>query len=335
VAWAGHGVCFRTGIDQIQHPPNTDQRGSRKSSQRSRIVVYAAAAANLAIAAIKFVVAAASGSSSLLSEGFHSLADCGNELLILVGIGRSGRPADRQYPFGYSRELYFWSFIVALLLFGGGACTSIYQGVARLRNPVRLGDPFWAYVVIGAAVVFEGGSFLLAWREMRRRPIPGALWQQVHRSKDPAVFFVLIEDSAALVGLLVAAAGVFLSHTYANPAFDACASVVIGVILACAALALAFESRSLLLGESASPAIVDDIGRIVASDPRVRAVRPPLTMQLGPRDILLNLDVEFRDDITAKDHLEAIYSLEDAIRRRHPAVQRIYIEARRPRGNDN
>jgi cation diffusion facilitator family transporter len=296
-------------------------------------VVYAAAGANLAIAAIKFVVAGASGSSSLLSEGFHSLADCGNELLILIGIGRSRRPADHHYPFGYSREQYFWSFIVALLLFGGGACTSVYQGVARLRHPVDLGDPFWAYVVIGAAAVFEGASFVIALQEMRRRPIPGPLWEKVHRSKDPAVFSVLIEDLAALVGLLVAAAGLFLSHAYTNPAFDACASIVIGFILACAALALAYESRSLLLGESASPAIVEDIGRIVASDPRVRAVRPPLTMQLGPSDILLNLDVEFRDDITAKDHLEAIYSMEDAIRRKHPAVQRIYIEARRPHGN--
>ncbi len=305
--------------------------GTSDSRARSRIVVHFAVAANLAIAVTKLVVAGISGSSALVSEGFHSLADTGNEILILVGMGRSRRPANPQFPFGYSRELYFWSLIVALLLFGGGACTSVFEGVSRLRNPVPLAQPFWAGIVIVAAIVFEGVSFSVALRELRRRNIPGNVLQRVHTSKDPAVFAVLIEDAAALLGLLVAGIGVYLSDAYQDPRFDACASIGIGLVLTCAAIALAYESRGLLLGESAHPATVEDIRRIVADDPRIRAVRHPLTMQLGPDDILLNLDVEFREGISSRDHVAAIYSIEDAIRRQHPAVQRIYIEARRPR----
>jgi cation diffusion facilitator family transporter len=298
--------------------------------RRSRVVVYVAAGVNLAIAAVKFLVAAISGSSALLAEGFHSLVDTGNELLLLLGMGRSQRPADREFPFGYSRELYFWSFIVALLLFGGGGATAIYEGVSRIRYPMELGDPIWAYVVIAASAAFETTSFVTALRELRRHGIEGRLWQRIHRSKDPAVFTVLIEDFAALLGLAVAAIGVYLSHLLRDPVFDASASIIIGVILSGAALALAAESRGLLLGESAAPGVVADIREIVARDPRVLAVRQPMTMQLGPQDILLNLEVEFRKEISADDHLAAIYSIEDEVRKRHPNIQRIFIEARRP-----
>jgi len=290
--------------------------------------VYVAAGANLAIAATKFVVAALSGSSAMLSEGFHSLVDIGNEALILVGMGRSRRAADQNFPFGYSRELYFWSFIVAMLLFGGGGGMSILQGITRLRHPIPLGPPFWAYIVIASAAVFEAISFVNALQEMRRRPIPGPLWQKIHRSKDPSLFTVLIEDFVALLGLMVAALGVYLTHALHNPAFDAGASVLIGLILCFAGIALAYESRGLLLGESASPAIVADICRIVARDPRISVVRAPLTMQLGPNDILLNLDVEFRQGISARDHVQAIRDIEDEVRRQHPSIRRIFIEAR-------
>src|SRR5579863_8636415 len=300
-------------------PPHIDRQS------RSRWVVYVAAAANLGIATTKFVVAALSGSSAMLSEGFHSLVDTGNQLLLLVGMGRSQRPADRDFPFGYSRELYFWSFIVALLLFGGGGGMAIYQGTARLRHPVELGDPLWAYLVIAAAITFEAISFTIALREMRRRSSEGPLWRTVHLSKDPSVFTVLIEDLAALLGLAVAAVGLFLSHSLDNPLYDAAASIVIGLVLCAAALALAFESRSLLLGESASPAVIADVREIVARDPRVRAVRPPLTMQLGPQDILLNLEVEFREGISAEEHVAATHSIENEVRRRHPSIRQIFI----------
>ena len=291
-------------------------------------MLYVAAGANLAIAATKFVVAALSGSSAMLSEGFHSLVDIGNEALMLVGMGRSRRKPDQDFPFGYSRELYFWSFIVAMLLFGGGGGMSILQGVTRLRHPIHLGAPFWTYIVIASAFVFEAISFFIALQEMRRRRIPGRLWQKIHRSKDPSLFTVLIEDFAALLGLVVAALGVYLTHAFHDPAFDAGASVLIGLILCFAGIALAYESRGLLLGESASPPIVADICRIVGRDPRISVVRAPLTMQLGPSDILLNLDVEFRQGISAKDHVQAIRDIEDEVRKAHPSIRRIFIEAR-------
>lgn len=208
---------------------------------------------------------------------------------------------------------------------------AVFNGVNRLRHPVQIGDPFWAYIVIAAAAVFESASFLTALREMRRRHLSGHLWQKIHRSKDPSIFTILIEDFAALLGLGIAALGVYLTHALRNPFFDAAASIAIGIVLCCAALALAFESRSLLLGESASPAIVADIRRIVGRDPRISAVRQPLTMQLGPNDILLNLDVEFREGISAGDHIAAIQSIEDEVRREHPSVRQIFIEARRLR----
>jgi cation diffusion facilitator family transporter len=303
--------------------------GAIHNESQSRVVVYVAVAANLAVAATKFAVAALSGSSAMFSEGFHSLADTGNEMLILIGLGRSRRPPDERFPFGYSRELYFWSFIVALLLFGGGGGVAIFEGIWRLRHPVPLGDPFWAYVVIAVACVAEATSFVTALRAMRRIGRCGSIWESVRRSKDPSVFTVLIEDFAALLGLLVAALGIYLSHTFKTPAFDAAASLLIGLILCCAALALAAESRSLLLGESASSAVVADIRRIVSRDPRVAAVRFPLTMQLGPQDVLLNLGVEFREGISATDHLAAIDSIEAEIRHHHPSIRQIFIEARR------
>ncbi len=302
-----------------------------RTSSSSRVVVYAAAAANLGIATTKFIAAGASGSSAMLSEAIHSLVDTGNELLLLLGLRRSERAADEQFPFGYGKELYFWSLIVAILLFGVGGGMAFYEGVTHLLHPQPLENPLWAYVVIVVAMAFEGTSFVVALRELQRRPGPKKLLQKVHRSKDPSVFAVLIEDFAALLGLLVAFVGVFVGHWLNNPYIDGAASIVIGLILAAAAVALAHESRSLLVGESASPAIVADICKIVSKDPAVQAARTPLTMHLGPRDILLNLDVEFRDGISASEQIAAVSRIEDAIRKHHPAVKRIFIEARRPR----
>jgi cation diffusion facilitator family transporter len=297
--------------------------------------VYAAAAANLGIAGTKFVAAGASGSSALLSEAIHSLVDTGNELLLLLGLKRSERPADAQFPFGYGKELYFWSLIVALLLFSAGGGMAFYEGVTHLTNPQPLEDPFWAYVVIGAAMLFESVSFIIAMREFRRRPGPKRLFAKFHGSKDPSVYTVVIEDLAALLGLLVAFAGVFFGHLLHNPYIDGAASIVIGFILAAAAVALAHESRSLLVGESASPAIVADICKAAARDPAVQRAHTPLTMHLGPREILLNLELDFRDGISASEQIAAVTRIEEAIRKQHPAVTRIFIEARRPERQDD
>ncbi len=296
---------------------------------KSRLVVYSAIVANIAIAATKFVAAGLSGSSAMLSEGIHSVVDTGNELLILLGVGRSSRPPDRNFPFGYARELYFWSFIVALLLFGGGGATAIYEGIQHLRHPAPLGSPALSFAVIGVAAVFDGSSFWIALAAMRRRPGTEPLWLKVHHSKDPTVFTVLIEDFAALLGLAVAFIGTLLSHLFDNPCFDGAASIVIGAILCGAALALAYESKGLLLGESASPGVVADVRAIVSGDHRIQAVHPPLTMQLGPHEVLLNLDVEFRQGISTDDQLAAVNAIEAQIRSRHPSIKRIFIEPRR------
>lgn len=300
------------------------------AESKSRFVLYSAIAANLAIAAAKFIAAGISGSSAMLSEGIHSVVDTGNELLILLGMGRSSRPPDPEFPFGYARELYFWTFIVALLLFGGGGGMAIYQGINHLREPEPLRSPLTTFIVIGVAALFDGTSFVIALIAMRRRPGKGPLWLKIHHSKDPTVFSVLIEDFAGLLGLATAFVGTLLSYQLQNPYIDGVASIVIGIVLSGAALALAYESKNLLLGESASPQVVADICDIVSRDPRVRTVHTPLTMQLGPQEVLLNLDVEFRDEISAQDHLAAVSSIEDAIRSRHPSIGRIFIEARRP-----
>jgi cation diffusion facilitator family transporter len=300
------------------------------AAPKSRFVVYSAIVANLGIAAAKFVAAGISGSSAMLSEGIHSVVDTGNELLLLLGMGRSSRPPDREFPFGYARELYFWTFIVALLLFGGGGGMAIYEGIAHLQQPEPLRSPLLTFIVIAVAALFDGTSFVIALVAMQRRPGKGPLWLKIHHSKDPTVFSVLIEDFAALLGLAAALAGTLLSYHLKNPYMDGAASIVIGVILSGAALALAYESKNLLLGESASPQVVADIQAIVSNDPRVRAAHTPLTMQLGPQEVLLNLDVEFREGISAQDHLAAVSAIEAAIRSRHPSIRRIFIEARGP-----
>ena len=292
----------------------------------STLVVYAAIAANLAIAATKFAVAALSGSSALLSEAIHSLVDTGNELLLLIGLRRSKRDPDEAFPFGYGRELYFWSFVVAILLFGLGGGMAFYEGLLHLLHPEPLKAALWAYVVIGAAAVFETISFTVARREIRRRGTARTLWQGVHRSKDPSVFIVILEDSAALIGLGVAFAGVFLSHQLDEPRIDGIASCIIGILLGCVALILAYETRGLLIGESARTETVRLIRKAVCDDACVARARAPLTMHLGPDEILLNMEVEFRQGIGAEEQISAIERLKHTLRSRFPSVKHIFIE---------
>ena len=303
---------------------------STHPTPQSRGVVYAAIIANLSIAATKFFAAAMTGSSAMLSEAIHSVVDTGNQLLLLLGLKRSERPADDQFPFGYGKELYFWSLIVAILLFGAGGGMAVYEGVTHLLHPAPLADAFWAYVVLGASAVFEGISFTIAIRELRKRPGPPALWLRVHRSKDPAVFTVLLEDLAALLGIVTAFIGVLLSHLLNSPALDGVASIVIGLILAAAAVALAYESRGLLLGESASPEIVESVRQIASSDPAVRSVCALLTMHMGPQDVLLNLEIVLKSSVSAQEQLAAVARIEKSIRSHHSAIKRIFIEAHPP-----
>ncbi len=291
------------------------------------VAVYGAIFANLAIAVTKFMAGGLTGSSAMLSEGIHSLVDTGNQGLLLLGLKRSRRPADDVHPFGYGKELYFWSLIVAIILFGLGGGMSIYEGLEHLKHPSQVTDPTWNYVVLGCAFLFEGASLVIALRELLSRRRRGNLFEAVRASKDPAVFVVVMEDSAALAGLVVAFLGIFLGHQLGEPRLDGAASVVIGVILALMAILLANESRGLLLGESVDRVVVEDIKRIARGDPGVAGVLPPLTMHLGPNEVLLNLSVNFRQGLDAGEVAATVDRLEQKIRERHPEVRRIFIEA--------
>jgi cation diffusion facilitator family transporter len=289
--------------------------------------VYAALGANLLIAATKFVAAGMTGSSAMLSEGVHSLVDTGNQALLLLGIYQGRQPPDETHPFGYGKALYFWALIVAIILFGVGGGISFYEGLVHLRHPTPLEDPTVNYVVLGLAASFETVAFTIALRALLSARRGQPLWQAVRQSKDPAVFVVLFEDAAALAGLLVAFLGVFLGHRLGNPALDGVASLVIGVILAAVAGFLARESKGLIVGESADLDTLRSIRRLVESDPAVAAAGPPLTMHLGPDQVLLTLEVEFRPELQPGEVPGAIQRLEQAIRARHPVVHRIFIEA--------
>ena len=298
------------------------------ASTSSKKTIFAAIGANFAIAITKFVAAALSGSSAMLSEGIHSLADTGNELLLLLGIHMSQKPADANHPFGRGKELYFWTLIVAMMIFTVGGGISIYQGVTHLLNLKPLKDPTWDYVVLGFSVVFEGFSWKVAFTELLATKGEKNFWEAVRTSKDPIVFTVLFEDSAALLGLVVAFFGIFLGHQFHNPAFDGIGSIVIGIILAVVAIVLAYESKGLLIGESADIETVNNIRRLAADEPAVERVMRTLTMHLGPDEVLLNLEIHFYIQLSSEEVALAVSRLEETIRTHHPEVKHIFIEAK-------
>jgi cation diffusion facilitator family transporter len=304
------------------------QRDANVEQSERPITVYAAVGSNLAIAAAKFAAALITGSSAMLAEAIHSVVDTGNELLLLLGIRRSVRPADALHPFGHGKELYFWSLIVAILLFGLGGGMSIYEGISHLQHPVEIRDPTWNYVVLGVAFVAEGTSWVIAVRKLLEGRREGqSAWRTMRTSKDPTVYTVVAEDSAALAGVLVAFLGVLLGHRLHDPYLDGTASIVIGLILATVAGYLAVESRDLLVGESAGTDVVEDIRALAEADPAVVQASRPLTMHFGPDRVLLNLDIEFRPELTADEVAAAVDRLEARIREAHPSIRRIFIEA--------
>src|SRR5947209_14556216 len=292
------------------------------------LAIYGAMGANLLIAATKFVAAGFTGSSAMLSEGIHSVVDTGNEILLLLGLKKSRKPPDAGHPFGHGKELYFWSLIVAVALFGVGGGMSVYEGITHLLHPHPLEDLAWSYGVLGSAFVFEGISWVLSVRPLLPEIREEGLWQAVRTSKDPSVLTVLFEDSAALAGLIVAFCGVALGQWLGTPYADGIASIVIGVLLAAVALFLVYQSKRLLLGESADPEVVEDIKRLARAIPAVADVKPPLTMHFGPDEVLLNLEIDFRPDATAAQITAAIERLERDVRERHPEIGRIFIEAK-------
>ncbi len=297
-------------------------------ASKSTIAIYAAIGGNFAIAIMKFTAAAFTGSSAILSEGIHSLVDTGNGGLLLLGIHKSKQPADATHPFGYGKELYFWSLIVAVLIFGLGGGISIYEGTLHLIDPNPLGDPFWSYVVLGLAMVFEGIVLVVAFRAFQAlKGEDENILQAIKTSKDPTTFTVLFEDAAAMLGLIVAFLGIFLAHYFNNPYLDGAASVLIGVMLASVAVFLAYESKGLLVGEGADPQMLESIRKLAEADPGVKKVINPLTMHFGPHTVLLTVDIEFREKLSAVEVEEAVDRLEKSIRNQYPDIKHIYIEA--------
>ncbi len=294
----------------------------------SRLVAFGAITANLAIALTKFVAAWITGSSAMLAEGIHSTVDSGNGVLLLVGMKLSQRDATPEHPFGHGKELYFWSLMVAVLIFGLGGGISAYEGVLHMLHPPPLRDPTWNYVVLGAAAVFEGWSFAIALRQFLATNTGIPFWRSLKASKDPTTYTVLAEDAAALIGLAVAAIGVYMSHRLDLPVLDGAASVVIGLLLAGVAVLLIGESRGLLIGEGVRPETARAIRDIAARHPRVRAAALPLSMYLGPDEVLVTLDVDFERDSNADEIVTAVADIERDIRLKYPKITRIYIEAR-------
>jgi cation diffusion facilitator family transporter len=295
----------------------------------SKLAVFGAIGANVAIAVMKFIGAAATGSSAMLSEGIHSTVDTGDGLLLLVGMHLADRPADERHPFGYGKELYFWSLIVAVLIFGAGGGVSAYEGVLHLIDPQPLEDPGWNYAILGGAALFEGTSFVIALREFRKSIAGAPFWRSLRASKDPTLYTVMAEDAAALLGLAAAAIGIYASHALGMPAFDAGASIVIGLLLCGVSTLLIFQARKLLVGEAVDPEMAEAIRTIAQNEPAVHRAGWPLTMHLGPDEVLLAFDAEFRNDVAAEEVSHAVNRIERAIRERFPEVGRIYIESRR------
>jgi cation diffusion facilitator family transporter len=296
------------------------------SHHESRLAVVAAVIGNVAIALIKFVAAGLTGSSAMLSEGIHSLVDTGNGGLLLLGMKTSARPPDEGHPFGHGKELYFWSLLVAISVFGIGGGLSMYEGIAHLVHPHRLHSATVNYIVLAAAAIFEGLSFAVAYRQFRRSKGSLGVYRAIRAGKDPSMFTVVFEDTAALIGLGIAFLGVLLGHALHNRYFDGGASVGIGLLLAASAVWLAAESRGLLVGESAEDEVVQAFERIAHADPCVDGVGQVLTMHLGPHEVLLNVELEFREGLTAAAIRGAVDRIEAQVREEQPDVTRMYIE---------
>lgn len=296
----------------------------------SRLVVYAALVGNLCIAIAKFIAAGISGSSAMLSEGVHSLVDTLNEVLLLYGLHRADKKPDTVHPFGYGRELYFWSFIVALLVFAAGAGVSAYEGVLHIRNPEPATNHALSYAVLGIAFVFEGVSWWVALREFRATKGNMGYFEAFRRSKDPATFTVLLEDSAALLGLGFAAAGLAAAQWFDMPELDGVASLCIAGVLAVTAFLLARETKGLLVGEPAHPTVARRILAVANTDPDLRNANGVTTMQMGPEQVVAMLSAEFEDDCTTPQIEACITRIEQAVKAEYPELVALFVKPQTP-----
>lgn len=297
------------------------------STSSSKKVIFAALAGNALITITKFIAATITGSSAMLSEGIHSLVDTGNQVLLLHGMKQAQKPASEQFPFGHGKEIYFWAFAVAILIFAVGAGVSIYEGIHHILDPQPMKDPMINYVVLGLAMLFEGAAWLFALKEFSKTKGEMGYFEAVHRGKDPTMFVVLFEDSAAMLGLLFAFIGVALAQITGNPVYDGIASVLIGCVLGGTSIWLAIETKSLLIGESADRQVVEGIRRIINTEQSIQHTNEILTMHFGPSYILANISVDFRDDCPAGEIEKTIAGLDRKIKSKFDEVKRIFIEA--------
>ena len=293
----------------------------------SKKVIYAALVGNGLIAITKFIASFLTGSSAMLSEGIHSAVDTGNQLLLLLGLKKAKKPADKDYPFGHGKEIYFWSFVVAIMIFAVGAGISIYEGIHSLMDPHPVQNPIINYIVLTLAIIFEGFAWYFAWKEFDRARGERGYYEAVRKEKNPTTFVVLFEDTAAMLGLVVAFVGIALGQWTGLHIFDGIASIIIGLILGVTAGWLAYETKGLLIGESADLEIVEGITQIATTHPTIDGVNEVLTMHMGPNYILLNVSVNFTDAMQVASVEDDILALTNEIKQKYPLVKRVFIEA--------
>ncbi len=293
---------------------------------KSRLFIYISLAVDVLIAISKFTAAAFTGSSSMVSEGIHSVIDAISQLLLIWGIKTSGRKPDLERPFGYGKELYFWSFIVSLIIFLVGGCISFYEGFIRFTRPAFEGDPAWSYSVLGIAFLFTIVSLVSAIKAFNRQRGHTSFWKAVTESKDPSVFIVMLGDIGDLLGLVIAFSGVFLGRLFHNPYYDGVASILIGVILITISALLVRESKSLLMGETTSRKTLRKIVTLTEADSAILKVKKHFSMYMAPEEILLQLNAVFKDDLTTGQVTDAIERVTKTIKREFPRIKQIFIE---------
>lgn len=292
----------------------------------SKKVIYAALIGNGLIAITKFIAASLTGSSAMVSEGIHSVVDTGNQLLLLLGLKRSKQAADKNYPFGHGKEIYFWSFVVAITIFGIGAGLAIYEGIHSLQDPHPIENAYINYIVLGLAMIFEAGAWYIAWKEFNRTRGDLGYFEAVRKEKDPTTFVVLFEDSAAMLGLIVAFLGVAIGEWTGNLLVDGISSILIGIILAGTAAWLAYETKGLLIGESADNEVVSGIKVLTSSYQGVLDIREILTLHMGPEFILVNMSVDFKEGLESQAIQRTTENISREIKEKFPRVKRVFLE---------
>ena len=293
---------------------------------RSRLFIYVALAADLGIAITKFIAAAATGSAAMISEGIHSVIDTVNQLLLLWGLKKSKKKADEERPFGYGKELYFWSFVVSLLLFSVGGCISFYEGILRIKKPDEVIDQNWNYIVLGVSFLFTAITVIITFKKFNRQRGKLGFFEAIRQSKDPSVFIVLLGDIGDLIGLFIAFLGVFLGHLFHNLYYDGIASMVIGIFLIGVSILLVRESRSLLMGESVSRKTIREIIALTEADPSIVKVQKHFSMYMAPEEVVLQMIAVFKKDLTTQEITEAIKRIIKIIQEKFPRIKQIFIE---------